>query len=356
MIFVISAVLIVGQEATPKKGLRPETPLVLKNGDYERHLTGGQLWADLRQYEADTKVSNGAYREEVRGKRNFIVPVAPQVRSRLASQEEHFTRTAVTAEPPQTLGRAKDATLEIGYNQTWGSQETFAAYVDALAKIYGSAESRALHAHLNAGGYVFNYEVKALEFGFDMTNDGSNPTASTYLRIFGETKFSSTATLVYKKIFYSNEVGKTVTFFIGPVPISVHGAIGGSAGFEAKLGVAGNGIRGTVTPGIDAYGKADAGIDLWFVKAGAEGSLVLLRDYLPVSAQTQLLTDNGLTLDISLNVENQLHALSGKIIVFADVYDLWEDEWDRYSTTLFEWGGINKNWTLYNKSYQIPLN
>jgi len=353
VLFICSA--LVAQDATPvRQVLRPDTPLVLKDGEYVRHLTGGELWQDLGQYEAETKITNGAYEVESRGEKNFIVPMSPEVREKLRLQEEHFSRTAITAEP-MAPGRGKEATLEIGYNQEWGQKDTFAAYVDALAKIYGSQESRAIHAHLNAGGYVFNYQVKALEFGADMNNTGSSATANIYLRIFGQTKYSSTTPLLYKKIFYSNEIGKTVRFFIGPVPVSVTGAIGGSAGFEAKLGVVGNGVQGTVTPGITSYGKADAGVDLWFVKAGVEGSIDLLIDYLPVSLTTQLITEGGLALDLNLHVENQLKALAGKIIIFAKVYALWEG-WKTYPTTLFEWAGISKNWVLYDKSYKIPLN
>jgi hypothetical protein len=286
--------------------------------------------------------------------RQFVIPVTPAVRDRLALQQQNFEKTAVTEVPAVTRGT--EQTWEIGYNKQWGDTSTFAAYIDALAKIYGSAETRAMHAHLNAGGYVFNEDVKVVEFSADLRNEGNHATAYAVLRIFGETKFSWNQPFFYKHEFFNGEIGKEVEFWIGPVPVSVRGAIGGQAGFDAGLSVYGNGLKGSVTPSLSTYGKADAGIDLWFVKAGVEGHIDLLIDYLPVNAICQLLTENGLVLDMSLKVENQLTALKGKIVVFVDVLDLWEDTWERYSMTLFEWAGIQKNWILYDRSYQYPLN
>lgn len=354
-VIVMLCGLLVAQPSNEKRVLKPDTKIVLKDGDYSRNLTGGDLWRELNQYKADKKITHGAYAEQSRGKKTFVIPMAPEVREKLRLQQEFFDRTAVTSQYAPA-SRASEQTLEIGYNQTWGDTSKFAAYVDALAKIYGSQSERAIHAHLNAGGYVFNYQVKALEFSMDMRNNGNSPTAYTVLRIFGETKFSSTKTFVYNKIFFNGEIGKSVQFFIGPVPVSVRGSIGGQAGFNANLGVAGNGLKGTATPGITSYGKADAGIDLWFVKAGVEGHLDLLIDYLPISATVELLNQNGWVLDIGLKVENQLQALKGKIDVFVDVYELWEDSWERYSMNLFSWTGIQKNWILYDKHYQTPLN
>jgi hypothetical protein len=360
LIILLLSTGILAQETTPaKKGLRPETPLVIKNlnGDYVRNMTAGQMWSEIRQYEAEKTVTNGAYRETGRATRNFIIPMAPAVREQLNLQQAHFVKTATAplAAVPLTPVRANEGTLEIGYNQVWGNTSTFAAYVDALAKIYGSQASRAMHAHLNAGGYVFGQDIKALEFGGDWVNNG-NPTASVYLRVFGQTKFSASTPTLYKHVFFTGELGKEVEFFVGPIPISVYGAIGGTAGFDAQIAPAGNGIEGRVTPYLDTYGKANAGVDLWFVKAGVEGQLVLLKDQLPVIGTAQLVTENGLAVELGLTVENHLKALSGSIVVFADVYDLWEDEWDRYSTTLFSWGGLAYDWTLYNKTCRIPLN
>lgn len=349
--------MLVAQTAdtTAKRILKPDTQIQLKSMDGTRNLTGGDMWRELNQYKAEKKVTHGAYEVKARGFKNqVIIPVHPSVRERLAQQQAHFNQTAVTAVPVDS--RSNDQTWEIGYNKQWGDQASFAAYIDALAKIYGSAESRAVHAHLYAGGYVFNKEVKAVEFTSDIQNSNGAATASTVLRIFGQTKFSSNVTMLYTKQFFNGEVGKTVEFFIGPVPVSVRGSIGGQAGFEAKLGLYGNGVRGSVTPSITVYGKANAGIDLWFVKAGAEGHVDLLIDNLPVVATTQLINNGGLKLDMALKVENHLLALKGKVDVFVDVYVLWEDEWERYSKTLFNWGGIQKDWVLYDRSCQIPLN
>jgi hypothetical protein len=353
VVLILSSALMA--QTTEKRVLKPDTPIQLKSADGARDLTGGDMWRELNQYKAEKKVTNGAYEVKSRGFRSeLVIPMLPAVRERLAQQQENFTKTAVTAVPVQTRGN--DQTWEIGYNQQWGDQGSFAAYIDALAKIYGSAESRAVHAHLYAGGYVFNQDVKAIEFTSDIQNTNGAANASTVLRIFGETKFSSNVTMLHTQQFFNGEIGKTVEFFIGPVPVSVRGSIGGQAGFEAKLGLYGNGVRGSVTPSITVYGKADAGIDLWFVKAGVEGQIDLLIDNLPIVATTELLTEGGLKLDMGLKVENHLLALRGKIDVFVDVYVLWDDEWERYSMNLFSWGGIQKDWLLYERSAQIPLN
>lgn len=336
--------------------LKPETVVSMQSNDHSRTLTGADLHRELGQYKVDKKVTHGAYQAISRNaKRLFVVPMAPEIRNRLDAQRAMFEQTAVTA-VPRTMTRGTEQTLEFAYNQQWGNQGTFAAYIDALAKVYGSADARSIHAHLNAGGYVFDYDVKALEFSVDMTNNGGSPSALTTLRVFGETKFSSTTPLIYTTQFFNGELSKSVDFFIGPVPVSVRGSIGGQAGFEAKLSVVGNGIQGSVTPNITSYGKADAGVDLWFVKAGVEGQLVLLNDSLPIALTTQLFNDNGLKLDIALKAENHLSALRGKVDVFVDVLDLWEDEWERYSMNLFAWDGIQKDWVLYDQSYKLPLN
>ena len=175
------------------------------------------------------------------------------------------------------------------------------------------------------------------------------------MKIFGKTKFSYSGTTVYKKLFWSDELGKTVRFFIGPVPVSVYGAIGGSAGFEAGLGVVASGIKGYIKPGLTTYGKADAGVDLWFVKVGVQGKLDLLIDHLPVSLTSQLINNNK-TLEMILKVTNDLKALAGRIDLIAKVkefWKFWKDPYKTYTVKLFSWSGIAKNWILYNKSWKI---
>lgn len=352
MVFILAATLVA--QTAPK--LAPETSLVLKNGDYVRNLSGSDLWNELRDHEAKTKVTSGAYEQSARGKNpSFIIPLETAVQQKLQRQSESF-QTAAVEQTASTPTRSGEYNLEAGYNQVWGDKAKFAAYVDALVKIHGSKAERSLDAHLNAGGHVFNYEVKALEFSAAMRTSPT-PTAHTVLRIFGKTKFNYSGTTVYNKMFFNDEVGKTVDFFIGPVPVSVRGAIGGSAGFEAKLTVVEAGIQGTATPGITSYGKADANVDLWFVKVGVQGHLDLLIDYLPVSLTAQLVGSN---LDLNLKVLNNLKALSGKIDLIAKVLEfwkIWEDEsWKTYSTTLFSWQGIQKDWTIFDKSLKVAVN
>lgn len=341
--------------------LTPESSLVLQDGEYTRQLSGAELKQSFDRYEADVKATNGAYVEEVAPEKlNVVIPMAPQAQVALARQEEVFARSAIdlSATVADPSDRATQHEMEIGYNQQWGQQDKFAAYIDALLKIYGSQDLRALDAHCNAGGYVFNYQAKALEFNMAMRS-GANPSAHTVLKIFGQTKFSFDGTTVYKKVYFQDEIGKTVRFFIGPVPVSVRGSIGGSAGFEAGIYVVGTGIKGQITPGITSYGKADAGVDLWFVKAGVEGSLDLLIDHLPAAVTVQLLPENSYkTLEMGLNVTNELKALAGKITVFVKVkefWKFWKDSWKQYNATLFTWSGIQKTWVLLNKSVKIQL-
>lgn len=357
-LLIVSALLlaltVVGAQQTPEPLLTPDTVVTLDG----RQMTGTEMKQAFDQYESEKRSTHDAYVEEVAPeKTNLVVPMAPEDRKSLELQKDGFARTAFDYMDANvvTEGRSGSQEFQTGYNQQWGKKETFAAYIDALLKIYGSTEYRALDAHCNAGGYVFNYQAKAVEFNMAMRN-GSEPTGHTVLKIFGKTKFSYSGTTVYKKMFFQDEIGKSVTFFIGPVPVSVRGAIGGSAGFDAGVGVVGLGIQGTIKPGLTSYGKADAGVDLWFVKAGVEGSLDLLIDYLPAALTVQLLPQS--VLEIALKVTNELKALSGKVVVFVKVkefWKFWKDSWKQYSTTLFSWSGIQKSWVLFDKSLKVSL-
>lgn len=363
MVFALMLVAgVAGAQITPsaEQLLTPDSVLILQDGEYSRTLTGESLKQEFNRYEADMKATQGAYEEVVEpGKVNVVIPMAPEARLALEKQQELFRQSTLNFVDTLDIPRAavQSHEFQTGYNRQWGQKDKFAAYIDALLRIYGSQEYRSLDAHCNAGGYVFNYEAKALEFSMAMRN-GTQPSGHTVLKVFGQTKFSSSGTSLYKKVFFQGEVSKTVRFFIGPVPVSVQGAIGGSAGFDAGVSVVGTGIQGSLTPYITSYGKADAGVDLWFVKAGVEGTLDLINDNLPATLTVQLLPDNK-TLELALKVTNNLKALAGKIVVFVKVKEFWKfwtDSWKKYSTTLFSWDGYQNSWILFEKSAKIPLN
>jgi hypothetical protein len=355
LLVLMSAVNAQVSFTTEEQLLAPESSLMLKDGDYTRYLSGAELKREMKHYQVEKENANGAYEEQVAaGKTNLVIPVAPETVQAMERQEELFQQAAVTFEGADISESRGDAEFKIGYNQQWGKKETFAAYIDALLKIYGSQAYRSLDAHCYAGGYVFNYHARALEFNMAMRS-GDNPSAHTELKIFGKSKFSYSGTTVYKKVYFQDEVGKTVRFFIGPVPVSVKGSIGGSAGFDAGVTVFGTGIQGSLTPAITSYGKADAGVDLWFVKAGVEGSLVLVNDNLPATVTAQLV-DNAKALELALKVVNNLKALSGNVVVFVKVkefWKFWKDSWKKYSMTLFSWNGYQKSWVLIDKSTKI---
>ncbi len=337
--------------------LTPETKVVLKDGDYEREVTGEELWSELTQYEEEVKVTHDA--QEVRNgeEEEFVVPMSLKTQEDLQAQKENFDKTALdyVGIENEVFAAAKEYRMDVGYNRVWGKTNRFAAYIDAKAEIFGDAETRKFHSHLYGGGYVFSNQVKVLEFNADISN-GEKATANTSLKIFGKTKFSASTPTYSKKIFFTGEKGKKVRFFVGPVPVSVYGSIGGSAGMDAKLSVLPTGLRASVTPGLTTFGRADAAVDLWFVRAGVAGSLDILIDHLPIVADVQLMP--GLVLDMSLQAKNQLKSLSGKVDLFVQVRKVlkfWKKEWKKYSVTLFKWNGIKKDWVLLDKEVKIAL-
>lgn len=349
--------LIVSVHAEDEQVLHPDTIVNFQDGDYSRQMTASEMWAELEQYENEMRVSHNAYEEQSRdGEEMFVVPMAPQTVSNLKEQAQLFqTSTIVPAALSAPRGTHSEYRLNVSYNKVWGSTSLFAAYVDAKAEVYGSKEMRKFHAHLYGGGYVFKKQVKAIEFNADVS-EGANGVAATSLRIFGKTKFSSSHKTLNKKIFFTGEKGAKKRFFIGPVPVSVHGAIGGTAGMETKISVLSNGLQGNITPAISSFGKASASIDIWLAKAGVQGNLVLLNDNVPASLSVQLQPQSRLA--IALDMQNNLQALSGKLSVYAKirkVWKFWKKSWKTYSKTLFNWSGFRKNWKLIDRDLKIAL-
>ncbi len=332
--------------AFAQEELTPDTTIYIENEGAVQVLTAAEVWQNLEAFEAETKITNGAYAVS---DSEYVIPMS------LAEQDSLQQQGQMDIALGESSSREAGSTIEKSYYQEWGIKSTFSAYIDAVARVSGDLATRTFHGHLYAGGYLFTKNIKVVEFDANMSNNSDHPTANTSCKIFGISLFNVSDLKLYIEKSWSKEYSVTKRFFIGPIPVSVTGTIGGTLGFNANIGLTddGFGIQGSVIPHLNTYGKAEAAVDIWIAKAGVEGEIIFLDNQLIIRAGVSFIPDVNL-LELGLYIHDNLEALAGKISVFAAIRKPWGG-WKKYSWTLFEWPGFKKGWTLLDEKKVIEL-
>ncbi|MFZ4715435.1 MAG: hypothetical protein ACOYL6_17050 [Bacteriovoracaceae bacterium] len=142
---------------------------------------------------------------------------------------------------------------------------------------------------------------------------------------------------------------KSVTFPIGPIPLTVEAGVQGQLRVEHFSRVAPAWTNGRMKPIAETSGFASASINLLIIRAGVEASLLFLREsydlfslaaikYMPATNSLQA----GFYASEQLTGTNIIEALSGKISAFVAVpipkFLGWR--WKKFKFVIFEWAGL----------------
>jgi len=307
---------------------------VLKRKMFDRELNQQVETFEIPQ---DLEVSQGMALQDIR---LIAIPVKPVLRPIIIN--------------PTPGHEAKPYSKNVGYSNTWGSKSKFAAFLNTGFNTYGARGKREAHAFFKAGGYVFSKTISLIDFYSKVERKNTTNTGYSRIKVLGSTKWESSAKNPSKNYSITREASKRQRFWLGPVPVSVGGAVGGKVGFGLNLFSPDfHSIKGTANPYIDSYGEADAAIDVWLARAGIEGQLRIVKDSLP-SEVTLGYNPTQKNLNFKLKVKNELRALDGKISVYAKVRKLFGG-WRKWSKTILSWTGFSKTWTLIDKNLTVNI-
>ena len=322
--------------------LTPETQITIQYADHARTLTMAELQCEMETF----ATSNDGYKQD----NVTVIPMSGQDREYLKQQSELMETSAIDYKSGQSRSTG-DRQTGMTYNEQWGIEDTFSAYVDAAAVFTGDANLRKFDAHFLTGAYIMGSQIEVIGIGCLMQSGESTPAqAETYCRVFGA-EYTWSGSLEYQWSVEGEYAASTV-IMIGPVPVTVKGIVGGRLGFHAYLSVVEGGIQGTFTPNIVLWGKAQASVDAVIAEVGVRGEIVFLNDSLPVTGSVRL-KPNLTTLEFHIKAENYLAALSGKIEIFLKVWTPVGHE--DFAFTLFEWEGITKYWIIFEEHKTIEL-
>lgn len=311
----------------------------IKTAVVKRKVFDRELKQNIETFEIpqDFEVSQGMAQQDIR---LIAIPVKPILRPIIIN--------------PTPGHEAKPYSKNVGYSNTWGSKSKFAAFLNTGFNTYGARQKRQAHAFFKAGGYVFSKTISLIDFYSKVERKNTTNTGYSRIKVLGSTKWESSAKNPSKNYSITREASKRQRFWLGPVPVSVGGAVGGQVGFNLNLYSPDfHSIKGTANPYIDSYGEADAAIDVWLARAGIEGKLRIVKDSLP-SEVTLGYNPTKKNLNFKLKVENELRALDGKISVYAKVRKLFGG-WRKWSKTILSWTGFSKTWTLVDKNFTVNI-
>jgi len=322
--------------------ITPDTEIVVDG----QTMTVAQLWQELETSDMLAEVEGIAFRDDS-GK--LYYPMSKEDEMSLAMQSEmepeHFSMDAITS----------NTTIEKQYSNQWGVNSSFGVYLDAVARVAGDAATRTLLTNVNAGGYIFDTRISLFEFNANAQNNNSYPNASVSIKIAGQSIYSKQGVNLYVNPSFNRSWSASKIFTVGPVPINVKGTVSGTVGFRAALSLAENGfgLQGDIAPFVNTTGTVSAQIELGLIAFGAKGTLLFLNDVLSLKASADYMPSTK-SLNLQFKLDNNLRTLDGSIGFIATVRTPLGNK--EYEHTIFEWQGIQKNWTLLDlkKVVQVP--
>ncbi len=256
--------------------------------------------------------------------------------------------------PTEPTHNPKPFSKEVSFGNSWGSKSKFAAFLDAKAKSFGSRDKRLVEGEFNAGGHVFNKSITLVSFNTNVERKNESNTGHTSFKVLGQTKWEVSGSTPSKTLNFTREESKRQRFWVGPIPVSVGGAIGGSVGVSVKLHAPDTkSLAGNFEPFIDSFAEADAAVDVWLVRAGIEGDMRIVKNSFPVSTKL-IYNPNKQNLVYKLEVGSELAALDGKISVYAKIKKLLGG-WRKWSHTILSWSGLEKTWTLIDEDLTVNI-
>lgn len=321
--------------AQEEQELTPETVVYIQDGDVIRVMTVEEVQGELDTYDDDLKTNSYAYEEDG----VLYIPMNPDEVAALEAQK------SIDAYEEEYGNRGESFSKE--YRDEWGIKSKFSAYIDAAMSVSGDEETRALHAHFYAGGYVFGKDFRVLAIDANMANNAHNPSASASLKVLDKTIWSAEKELSYRWSKVWDPLFKhTWRFMVGPIPVSVTASISGEVRLYLGLELAedGLGISGNVTPGATLSGAVDACVDIFIAKVGIEGSIEFIKLDMPFIPYVTYIPEVGVRL--GLRIKLRLEALKGKISIIVEINLFLKKK--KWTFKLWEFDGIKKDYVLCN--------
>ncbi|AKJ06033.1 Hypothetical protein AA314_07659 [Archangium gephyra] len=134
-------------------------------------------------------------------------------------------------------------------------------------------------------------------------------------------------------------------FTVGPVPMSASASMSGGAKFTVKWEISPTVARLTLTPNGNSKVTFSAGVDIFVLYVGVEGTLSIVNVGVPAYGELFWpLCQLAWTLDSKLNIG----ALSGTVALVAQVKFLFFSQ--SYKVTIAKWPGLTKSLTLLNRN------
>ena len=324
--------------------MTPETEVTIQYDDHAATMTMAEFQQQMQNYVTD----NNGYKAD---DGSTVIPMPAEDQEYLRQQAELMKQTAVDYQPGKQ-SRSDERNVGMSYNEQWGIEDTFSAYVDTAALFSGDESCRKFDAHFHTGAYIMTYQLEVFGVGCNMQNaEGQPAQAETYCRVFGA-EYTWSGTLEFSWSMDGEYSASTVIVIAG-IPVTVTGVVGGEIGFHAFLSVVEGGVQGNLTPNLVLWGKAEAAVSVGFARVGVRGEIVFLNDNLPITGSVRLKPD-GHSLELHIKAENYLAVLKGKIEIFLEI--LTPVGWEGVTFVLFEWDGFVFYWIIFEEHKTVDLN
>lgn len=243
------------------------------------------------------------------------------------------------------------------YSKTYSmGNDLFGAACGISASLKAKTVLGGVEMESQADGFVeatvFGAKREVVRASAYVKSTPTNVSGSANLFIMGGVAWSKDISTVKSFTSYKQErhfFQSRKTFMVGPVPISVTSSISGSALLKGEVSSGTNGISLAVAPEVSVGATASAGVDVWIVGFGIQGSLRLIEVSFPVGSSITVTANN---LPYEFKVERKLATLSGEISLYAVVrFIFFKVRWD---LTIARWSGWQQTETLYSVSGSPP--
>lgn len=359
----------------PLNQLRPETLVTIGNYtdkgyvDGSKNMSLSEIQTAMNNWAADQRrdyqifagrspiFANMAFKEfnqqnpaKGRNVRVGQVPMDLAYLQALKYQSDEFKNPGQVEDTPQFKDRS--AEFSGGYGRSLGN-EYFGVDANAGYGVKVSKDNQRADANVTINGSLLKQSIPVFDA---QAHNATGENSYAFVSVFGEKLWDATSpSFVGNKSFDRSEKERA-RFWLGPVPLSVGGSVGGRLGAEYDIrGLVGDKlVKGQVRPYLDTYGSVDAAVDAYIASAGVFGQIKFIGLSFPVAADLKydIITENP-KLTANLTVDTNFDALSGRVGLFAEI-DYWLDS-ERWEKTLFEWAGFNDASRIFQRNEALPL-
>ena len=359
----------------PLPQLRPETAVTVGQFDAKGAVNGSlnmtlqEIQTGINQWAAEQRnqysvfagrspvFANMAIKESVRTSptknRNLRVGKIPMELSHLEAlkaQSDLFKKPGSVDDEPRYMDRS--AEFSGGYARSMGN-EYFGVDANAGYGVKVVKDNQRADGNITVNGTVLKSNIQVFDA---QAHNATGEASYAYISTFGQKLWEAHSPSLADNIYYDRSEGARMNFWLGPVPLSVGGSVGGRLGTQYSIqGLIGEKLlTGQVRPYLDTYGSVDASVDAFVASAGVYGSLNFISVEVPVNANLKYdIVSPDPSLQANLDVNTNFAALGGEVGLFAEI-DYWIDS-ERWEKALFSWEGFKENIPLFAQHEMLPL-